>query len=412
MSKLRKKIILLFVLLLLPAACSTKIGISTSQQSSSAVIVTERTTFSDNVTQSQSTKEVYDTSTKEWGGDISHKPSDFDFNISFCENCLIVDYGKKSVNVYKGGYLSLTDSWGKDWFTWGFGKILFWCTGWDLSIWDEKTDRDIEYCPKYVTSLENIKRVRLIPISEIDGHERIVQKQGIEDDTEVLCWTYDIVDFPKEFDTLSYFHAPTDLKTIDYSRISAQYIDGLPAYGEAMYFGCSTFAWDGVIRPSRPADQGIDDPERINPSQTCIIQLKRARYSVNDTLLSDQQVINPRTCLDEIKNSLMYNPCAMMGHSDMLDIWEKDIEVYCMELVYVALDPNPLIGDESDESHQSHELYLVPAWEVYYSISDSRTEKVSSGMLLINAVTGKSFFSDQYGHDKNTDLYPDLLEPG
>jgi len=266
--------------------------------------------------------------------------------------------------------------------------------------------------PDYDVSYRNIQNVSIVTLSEIDGFEEISKKLDIDSESQILCWSYDIKNFPRQFAELAFFEAPIDMQTIRYARICAQYIDGLPVSGGAANFGCCTYEWNGVIEPSRVADRGIEDSERINPSYSHILSLQRAKYEMTDKILSDLPIVDPLTCLDEIKQALLYNPCAVIGNDNILDIWEKEIEVYCMELTYVPLDPHPLSYDESEENRLLHELYIVPVWEVYYTISDPTKTFVCNGCLMLNATTGKSLFSENYGHDTNLTLFPDLSRPG
>lgn len=349
----------------------------------------------------------------EWGGGPEKRPEKFDFDLSFGENVKVVNYDKKVVNAYRARYGTLLDSWGDYWFKYGFGEIKKWCTGWPLSIFSEDNPKDSAYyLPDYDVSYRNIQNVSIVTLNEIDGFEEISTKLDIDSESKILCWSYDIKNFPHQIADHAFFEAPIDIQTISYARISAQYIDGLPVTGGAANFGCCTYEWNSVIEPSRLADRGIEDSERINPSYSHILSLQRAKYEVTETILSDLPIVDPLTCLDEIKQALLYNPCAVIGNDNILDIWEKEIEVYCLELAYVALDSHPMIYDESEESRLSHELYIVPVWEVYYTISDKTKTYVCSGSLMLNAATGKPLFSENYGHDANPTLFPELSLPG
>ena len=206
-----------------------------------------------------------------------------DFEISFSDNLLIVDYGKTSVYVYKAQYAELADSWGEDWFTYGFGDIKNWCTGNTAHV-----DHGGTHIPDPLISRENIENVHLISLNEIDGYKERANRLDIGEDSQVLCWTYNICDFPQEYGDLNYFKAPVDMSTIQYAHIGAQYIDGLPVYGidHGIGLGYITYEWSGVVEPSRRADAGILDGLHINPNHTCILGLERSRFSIeNDTLI-------------------------------------------------------------------------------------------------------------------------------
>lgn len=344
------------------------------------------------------------------------KPSEFEFNLSFSENMLKVDYGKTSVNVYRAQYAEMLDNWGEEWSEWGASVIYDWCIGLDQSIWGgEEGTKALFFSPDPSTSIYNAHNVHEVKLNELDDFELVTEKTGIDPDTDVLCWTFDIKGFPKEFGEESFFVTPTDMTTVKYMRVANQYLDNLPVYGESKFFFGCTYEWGGVIEPSRATDgESVfhNGPTRINPSHTCIFQLKEEMYTVGETVLTDLSITAPELCLDGIKEALLYDPCAAIGNDEIGDVWGKDIEVYCMELAYAAVDSTPRNYDESKEEHLLHKLYLVPVWEVYYTIHDPVSNKINCGMVIINAVTGESLFSDKYGPEENTELYPDLLLPG
>ncbi|MBO4907746.1 MAG: hypothetical protein J5476_00555 [Lachnospiraceae bacterium] len=347
-----------------------------------------------------------------WGGGPEKKPDRFDFDLSFSKDLLVVDYGRTTVNVYRAKYATLLESWGEDWVIYGFGDLADWCRGCDRVIYDEDENRTV-LVPEYDTSISNAKNVHLMSLNEIEGAEVISRRLNIPQDSPILCWTYEVKDFPTQYyASIPEFKVPSDINELQYARISSQYVDGIPTYGTTTCHGDCTFDWPNVINSSRIADEGVLDSGRINPSQTFLFEPGRRKLSIETVLQSDIPVVPPETCLDEIKKALMYDPCAVIGNSGILDVWEKSIEVYCMELVYVPLDPCPRNRDESEASHQLHELCLVPAWEVYYVITAPDTNRICSGQILINAVTGKSLFSDEFGPGENTELYPDLLLHG
>ena len=140
--------------------------------------------------------------------------------------------------------------------------------------------------------------------------------------------------------------------------------------------------------------------------------------------MDNMAIADPMTCLDEIKKALMYDPCAVTQVSadkklePLKHIWGKNVSVYCMELSYVALDSTPRYYDkngqrESDADRINHDLTLIPVWEVYYYITNPQNvTTVADGMIMINAITGKTLYSNTYGPNENTFLYPELEEYG
>jgi hypothetical protein len=114
--------------------------------------------------------------------------------------------------------------------------------------------------------------------------------------------------------------------------------------------------------------------------------------------------------LEEIRKALLYEPQSILFSH--IFIWDESIEIYCIELTYIALDTCPRDADEADDSKRQHPVYLVPVWQVYYIASNPETNKiVVDGTLVINAVTGESLYSDEFGPD-NAELYPGLSRPG
>ena len=339
-----------------------------------------------------------------------------DFCVEYSDELLIVDYGKESANVYHAQYAPLADSWGDDWMVYGFVEIQDWCRGCPITI-----DGGDYYVLDRQTAIMNIKNVHVKSLEDIAEGEEIARRMNLDPSSSILCWSYSINDFPsKEFEALDYFCAPVDLEQIQYTRISAQYIDGIPVYGTTSGYKLYTYEWPGVIKVSRLADTGVKDGYHINPSQTCILDIERAKYSKTETVESDMAIVPPESCLEEIKKALMYDPSAVLQTSvdrskeELLDIWGKAVEVYCMELSYVALDPNPRLCDENgynepEEDRMKHELTLVPVWEVYYIITNPKNDTtVADGKVMINAITGQSLYSNQYGPNQNKDLYPEL----
>ena len=411
MTQKDKRNMLISVLLLsqIMTSCSdsTEQEASRSIRSSTIVNYSENNTEQVIVTDSSSIVSK-ETTEPTWGGGPADKPKEFIINLSFSENLKVFDYGKRTVNVYQARHDIPSDSWGNEWCEYGYGEIKEWCEGNPVSI-----DGVEWFYPSREVSLENIRRVTAIELNEIEGWEEIASRTGMQAEDTILCWEYDVFEFPQFFNELPYFIASTDVNEIRYARISTQYVDNLPIYGTASCHGdYCTFEWEGVIESARIAVERTPDSQRINPNHTCIFEIYRDKYRIEKTLRKDIPVVDPQTCLAEIETAIKYNPLAISGGIGILDIWEKDIEVYCMELTYVALESNPREFDEPEESIKLHDVYLVPAWEVYYVISDPQTKEMSCEKVLINAATGKSLYSDSFGPGENTELYPDLLLPG
>ena len=338
--------------------------------------------------------------TPSWGGGPYNKPKEFVFNLVFSQDVLIVDYGRSTANVYQAEYQELRPLWEDDWYEIDIGEIQKWCIGNPVMIsFDEEKGADYYAVQDHNTSLQNLYSVELIHINTIKDYEEVIRRQGIESDRKVLCWTYRVNEFPR----------PTELELLNYVRVPPQYIDDLPVYGKCSGCGMDTFECPGVVGPSIIAEEGAVEIARINPSHTCLFDIERRAYSIKDTLQSNISIVDPTTCLEEIKKALMYNPCVDAVNSvdpekpDMYDVWGKDVEIYCVELSYTALDSSyPRESDETEEEIMQHEVYLVPVWEVYYIVTNPENElTISSGTVMINALTGKSLFSDKYGPGDN-----------
>lgn len=398
--------ILAFAVLLTMTSCKD----SSSQEAGRSVQSKSIVPYSEQeVTEKTDTSEISELESKETdipGGSSDPKRAFEDFELSFADDYLKADYGKKTVNVYSAKYAALSDSWGEDWFVFGFREIKDWCTGVPISA-----DGYEYFTLDRTISRKNVENIQFVRLNELEGYDEISGRLGISEYVQVPCWTYTIGNFPQEYASLEYFTAPTDLKTLQYAHISAQFIDDLPVYGSDMGigYGYATYEWTGVIEPSRLADTGIMDSERINPSQTCLFSLERARYDVTGTVQSDVAISDPEECLDGIHEALLYDP-ESSTNSELQDIFGKNIEIYCAELTYAAFDPSPRNPDESEEDKKLHDLYLVPVWEIYYIITDPNNVQILfDGKIMINAVTGRSLYSDTYGPNENTNLYPELL---
>ena len=354
--------------------------------------------------------EVKEETSPSWGGGPSHKPKEFAFNLVLGEDLLIVDYGKSAANVYQAEYSEDRPFWGEEWYEAIFFEIQEWCIGIPV-MYSSSADNGVNNfaVQDHKTSLQNLRSVELITIDSIDEYEEVVRRQGIKSNSKVLCWTFAIKDFPTQIADYNGVEAPADLDTIKYMRVCPQYVDDLPVYGKCTFCGVDTFEWPGVMGPSCSAYEGNTEIVRVNPSYTCMFDIERRTYSIKATVQSNISIVDPTTCVEEIEKALRYDPCAVAAHSadpqkeDMYHIWEKDVEVYCMELAYAAFDTSYPKRDATEEELRQHDLFLIPVWEVYYVVTNPDNElTISSGLVMINALTGESLFSDEYGPFENT----------
>ena len=366
-----------------------------------------------------------ETSEPTWGGAPWNKPSSFDFNLKYSDDLKVVDYGKNTVNVYHGKYNVENEpvKWEErsasawiynnthDLIQWGKGEGVM--DPWDCFQWSI-LDRE--------KALSNIHSVESVPLSMLPEGEEVANNLHLSSDTQVLMWTYNVEGFPwNYYEDADWIQIPRDIETIKVVQLDSQYIDGLPLYGGRTYCaGQDTFEWEGVVGPSRLRNDVVgyfSEGIYHKPDGGCTYIFPTNTYTITDTVLKDQKIVDPTTCLDAIRKTLLYNPSfgGSIPNDDLppspIHIWEMDIEVYLMELSYVVLDPEPLEDDDPDLA--SHELTLVPVWEVYVTVTDPENEQLlQTRKLMINAVTGASLYSDKYGPDENEVLYPHLHDPG
>lgn len=402
-------LICIMVLILTSCADRTAQEVQRSMQSETIIAYSEQ----ENTTLQSGTNDLIDNDNEtlpSWGGGPNHKPHEFAFNLTLSEELLIVDYDKTSANVYQAEYSDLRPLWNEEWYTYGFGEIQKWCVGSCIMVSSDEIKGENYYdVQDHDTSIQNIRSVELVPISTIKEYEKVVEKQGIERSRKVLCWTYTIKDFPQQLGDYAWFEAPTNLDTIKYIRVSPQYIDDLPVYGKCSGCGIDTFEWPGVIGPSCIGNEGALEIVRVNPSNTCMFDIERRTYTIKKSMQSNISIVDPVTCLDEIEKALKYDPCVNAAKSvdpnkeDLYHIWGNDVEVYCMELTYAAFDSTyPINADATEEKLRQHNICLIPVWEVYYYITNPDNElTISNGTVMINALTGKSLFSDEYGPGAN-----------
>lgn len=406
---------ILILLIMLLTACS-----DTNEQT-----VSRSVRSSDIVVSSENSNKPDPSSESDIGSEESRLPDEtfeFDANISFSDSFLVVNYGKSTVNVYQANYDQPSGSWGDEWLDPGMFYVKDWAMGHVSGLYLEKGDSVLYFCQERDVSIKNLQNVRVATLNEIDDFEEIQQRLGIGPESRFLCWTLEVRDFPIDlFGRLDPSIAEMDVSkitTIQFANVGAQYIDGLPVTGcDRDTRRCITYDWPGVIKPSRLAYfRGSGEAWKANPSRTAVIEIDKARYNISKTVSSDLSLVDPDSCLEEIKRALAYRPetngriSTDPGKPNLLDIWGKDIEIYCAELVYLPLDAQPYKMDESEDSLFQHEISLVPVWEIYYTITNTENETtVEYGSLPINAVTGKSMYSEEYGADENKGLFPEKL---
>ena len=375
--------------------------------------------------------ESYDSeSTKDWWGPC--KPQEYDFEISFSKHLLVADYGVNKVNVYRANYADTPQQWeDEDWGSRGVVHVLFWCSGRPLvsavtTIAGENVASGYQVLDKEKI-LDNLQSVRTVYLKEIDGHSNVVENIGIDSESELLCWDYNLYDFPWTSPDLGEsFQFSPDRKSICYIPLSTQYIDQLPIRGGSSGTAGATFEWPDVMPSSRLSSfvPGLNmGGIHVSPDLMYVFDYseKMFKYTITDTVMCDLDIVDPKNCLPEIKKALKYcaeipmflRPSADKSQEALLHIWETNVEVYCMELAYAVMDPCP--EENSEDQHlETHELTIVPVWVAYCTATDSRTANpdiVTEGTVLINAVTGESMYSETNGWGENSYLFPHANDP-
>ncbi len=328
-----------------------------------------------------------------------YQPREYDFSLSFKDDLLVVDYGQRTVNVYKASYTYAPECQVSG--TWQF-KMYYWpglidtCQGLGILKKDKV--------------LNNFLNVRKISLSEIEDSESIAESLGIDGNSEILCWTYDTGGITGVNEKIQFI------------PLSSQYIDNLPIRREGNYF--PVYEWSDEIPLSRYTDfdQDLDwSGCFIDSSETNYIYVRMQKYEVETPIYEDLTVYPAEECLSEIKNAIIYNNFSHQKKATdpnkmaLYTVWETDVVVYCMELAYTVMDPMPLENRGTDSTHYAHELTIVPVWNVYYIATNSRKSDediVYGGMVMLNAVTGESIYSEMYGPEENDYLYPHAKDPG
>lgn len=391
-------------------------SIQSSSTESLADTSTDDTTVSDTSdTSTLATTDFDSGSDPRWGGGPMNRPKSFDFDLSFVDDVLVVDYGKSTVNVYRARYGESVPDWTDD--TWTFSStydVLKWTKG-SLNKNGPFWEKDLWSVPNRAKSVDNILNVETVALKDLEDGGDIAAKLDVPPETEVLCWTYEIDGFPWEyFDGSDWITVEKDIETVQYVQMSSQYVDGLPLTGSRTFCsGNDTFEWEGVIGPSRLRNNISETYPEANYSKIdgdCTYCFPTNTYTITDTVLEDQPIVDPRDCLDSIREALIYDPAfsnqiPSADNPFLVHIWETEVSVYMMELSYVVLDPEPY--EENDPNLSSHELTLVPVWEVYFTVMDPHdTRLLQNRKIMINAVTGESLYSENYGPDENEVLYP------
>ena len=453
MKNLGKRIACAMCMLLMTqtAACSkTTEQESTGPESSGESLYSEASegsegiTLSTEATLSNSESEVSPSNSGNYCETDAPKDVEQTFDLSFSDDLKVYDYGQKTVNAYRAkyaDYIELSEPFFNGWIDNGvkvaqLDYLVNWATGGrfsyapilksidDMKNYDGIPLEFVEFqCADLDTVTRNIQNVDLITLKELEDGEELAKECGIDVNSPILCWEYSVVDFPVEDAVKSFYDVPVDAElfskdTVKYAQVRAQYVDGIPVVcGDYDNFYYCTFEWPDVIEPSRRAcslNRFYQDYYIVNPSDTCRFGVDTQKLTTTEVIKQDLPVVAPEDCLDGIAEAIKYQPSAISDGQSYNGAWGKEIEIYCMELTYIVLDPKPAYDytDESEESRISHVMYLVPAWKAYYMCTDPESNLIGHGSLVINAATGESLFSSTIAQGTNLELYPYLYREG
>lgn len=402
---------MLLVLAATSCSASTEQDVSRSVRSSSLDSYSE--TFESIETSSSEIEITYE----QVGGE-KEEPNNYGFDLTFSDDLKVYDYGRKTVNVYWGirEEADLSESflydWSKNWYE--YESIVSWAVG--RPFWYEEAPGESVKCQytDYDVVKQNIQNVNLLTLNELDEGEVLAETFGRDPNSKILCWEYQVVDFPVEKEMINFnnegdFTPFLNIQTVRYAQVPA-FVDGIPMhFADNNYFYC-TYDWPGVIEPSAYYPSSFTEWRLLNPSKSCNIIVKTDKWSTTDVIQADMPIVDPKECLEGIANTLKYQPNTFgNGTMEFSNIWGKEFEVYCMNLTYIALNPHPPKTDGTEGNSESNEqMYLVPAWEVYITCTDPGSKAITYGNLVINAVTGESLFSTTIGQGENEVLYPDM----
>lgn len=329
--------------------------------------------------------------------DTPYKPREYDFSISFKDDILLVTYGQQTVNVYKARYDDVPGRWPDDapWKVFYGPNVIDWCQGHHGPLSKDEV-------------LNNSYNVHTVSLSEITDADYLAERIGLDINSELLCWTYNTSKLKWASETIQYI------------PLSPQFLDCLPIRRDHNYG--PVLDWGEGIPLSRPSYSSQSAPWSVlflNSDRTTGAFVDVEKFSIEDVVSENLPVSRVEECLPEIKKAIMYNNFSHRkvatdpNKMELYTVWETDVVVYCMELAYTVLDPTPL--EQYDEHLETHELTIVPVWVVYYTATNSKTADeniVYNGTVMLNAVTGKSIYSEMYGPEENDYLYPHAKDLG
>ncbi len=310
-------------------------------------------------------------------------------SIDIKDDIRIIDHNRAEASVFQIEV-------GDEKFQWDGGShwklnsiILNWCRGatiheseirFDGNPYPEGEEPVDKKCriPKE-KALENIYNTSLIQASDINHLEEI--SNSLCDRTTAdafLSWNLSLEGYPWEFyDGLEWFTVPQNVNSVQYIRLTP-FIDGIPLADYGTLSNCPTFEWKGILQPSGYGRTFADYPlTYINENNQCL-DVTQYSFSIKKTVMSQQPIVPAEKCYQEIEKALSYDPTFVR---------DKKVTVYCMELTYGVFDEFPLMSEDNDRDQ-----LLIPVWTVYVSLVED--EKVTYGTTMINAITGKSMFSD------------------
>ena len=300
--------------------------------------------------------------TRKWGADHPHWTSD----LSFSSRNWRIDDGIDRVS---------------QWFM-GDGFNCY------LSPSEEDNAQLVRYDPPVGTLEKLTETLHVIPLSDIPNWDEIPieSKRGeLDPSISVACVELDGNVFPREacFEPGADPYFPREYNRIKLIGLAGCYIDKIPLCGTMSMFGTAAgiCEYPGLLGPTVGAYSTLYSltmgPVR---NQDCAVMILRSKdFSIRSNVRENAIIKSIDECLPGIYEALDYFPNYSLSN----------IQIYAAELVYMPLSEYDIsTHDFPDSGH----TYLVPVWNLYFRYGEKR----GFCCLTVDAITGKSLYSDKY----------------
>ena len=395
-------ILLTSILLVSLVGCNNQTSSTNRSFESSVIVSGDSTTISVSGTSTQTTKQTFENT---------------DLNLSVSDNLLVVDHGKDKASAYKVNCYFRPERWeGND--TWKKSWIsTSWCYGHTFSSKLEEIPKDASELDGWVNSCntisfyqasKNILNIGSTPVGEIPGISDIPSDVvDLPTKSELIVYRLNLETYPWELE----LSANKSFKTshADMYHICS-FVDEIPcgitafSSSGAMGLGVTssefpTYEWPGVMKPA--SCMWPDGQQQYTNGDT-IIEVDDIRYKIKETIVDQGDILSAQNCLKEVSNAIQY---------DMTYFTDKNIEVYSAELRYMLLREHPRVETTFNGKrwvwNDEEEFFLIPVWEYSMIVWGNDSIQQNTNQLLeqksyrytvyINALTGKSMYSDTHG---------------